>query len=342
MSTGRRIVLASRPRGQVAPSDFRLEPFEVPQPGDGEILLRTLYLSLDPYMRRRMDDVKSYAPSIALGDVIVGESISEVVSSNRSGFSPGDIVLAHTGWQTHAISDGKGVRKRDPDLAPITTALGVLGMPGFTAYSGMRVIGQAKAGETVVVAAATGPVGSLVGQLAKRAGARAVAIAGGSEKCEYALEEFGFDAAIDHRGPNFEKQLADACPKGIDVYFENVGGRVWRAVIPLLNRFARVPVCGLISYYNESPAAERTDNLPGLMRDVLTKSLTIRGFINYDFGALYPEFLKELAPAVRSGEIRYKEDVVEGLENAPQAFIGLLDGKNFGKLLVKIAAGPAA
>jgi NADPH-dependent curcumin reductase len=335
---GTRIVLAARPKGTLAASDFRRETIAVPQPGPGQILLRALYLSLDPYMRRRMDDVKSYAPSIAIGEVMVGESISEVVESNHADFKPGDIVLAHTGWQTHAVSNGKGVRKRDPALAPITTALGVLGMPGFTAYSGMRVIGQPKRGETVVVAAATGPVGSLVGQLAKRAGARAVAIAGGQEKCDYALKAFGFDAAVDHRTPDLIERLAAACPKGIDVYFENVGGRVARAVLPLLNRFARAPVCGLISYYNEPAGAESKDNLPALMRDVLTKSLTIRGFINYDFNDLYPDFLSELAPAVRSGEIRYKEDIVDGLENAPAAFMGLLEGKNFGKVLMKIAS----
>ena len=332
-----RIVLASRPQGAVALSNFRLETVDVPPLREGELLLRTLYLSLDPYMRRRMDDAKSYAPSVAIGEVMVGESVAEVVESKHPKFSAGDTVLAYTGWQTHALSDGTGVRKRDPALAPITTALGVLGMPGFTAYAGMRVIGQPKAGETVVVAAATGPVGSLVGQLAKRAGARAVAIAGGAEKCAFALKELQFDAAIDHRDPRMAERLAEACPKGIDVYFENVGGRVWQAVLPLMNKFGRVPVCGLIAQYDRTPADEVQYDVAAMMRDVLTKSLTIRGYINNEFSSLYPEFLAEIAPAVRNREIRYREDIVEGLENAPEAFIGLLKGRNFGKLLIKVA-----
>jgi NADPH-dependent curcumin reductase len=237
----RRIVLAARPKGRPAPSNFRLESVDVPTLGPGQILLRTLYLSLDPYMRGRMDDRKSYAKPVALGDVMGGESVAEVVSSDRPGYAPGDIVLAPTGWQTHSVSDGEGLRKLDPALAPVTTGLGVLGMPGFTAYSGMRVIGRPKAGETVAVAAATGPVGSLVGQLAKRAGARAVGIAGGPEKCAFARKTFGFDAVIDHRQADFANQLAAACPDGVDVYFENVGGAVWQAVLPLLNKFARGP-----------------------------------------------------------------------------------------------------
>ena len=331
-----RIVLAARPKGKAAASDFRLETIEIPAAGAGQLLLRTLYLSLDPYMRGRMNDRKSYATPVAVGEVMGGESVAEVIASDRPEYAPGDIVLAHTGWQTHSVSNGKGLRKLNPALAPVTTGLGVLGMPGFTAYGGMRVIGQPKRGETVVVAAATGPVGSLVGQLAKRAGARAVAIAGGPEKCAFARNEFGFDAAIDHRQADFAEQLADACPNGIDVYFENVGGPIWQAVLPLLNKFARVPVSGLIAQYDGVPSLETSDQLPATMREILSKSLTLRGFINYDLAELYPDFLEEVGAGVRSGAIRYREDIVEGLANAPEAFLGMLEGRNFGKLLVKV------
>jgi NADPH-dependent curcumin reductase len=331
-----RIVLAGRPKEKVAASDFRLETMEIPAAGAGQLLLRTLYLSLDPYMRGRMNDRKSYAKPVAVGDVMEGESVAEVIVSHRPEYAPGDIVLARTGWQTHSVSDGKGLRKLDPAFAPVTTGLGVLGMPGLTAYGGMRVIGQPKRDETVVVAAATGPVGSLVGQLAKRADARAVAIAGGPEKCAFARSEFGFDAAIDHRQVDFAAQLADACPNGIDVYFENVGGHVWQAVLPLLNKFARVPVCGLIAQYNEAPPPGASDPLARTMREILSKSLTLRGFINNEFAGLYPDFLEEVGAGVRSGAIRYREDIVEGLANAPEAFMGMLEGRNFGKLLVKV------
>jgi NADPH-dependent curcumin reductase CurA len=331
-----RIVLAARPKEKATASDFRLEAIEIPAAGAGELLLRTLYLSLDPYMRGRMIDRKSYAKPVAVGDVMEGESVAEVITSNRPEYAPGDIVLARTGWQTHSVSDGKSLRKLDPALAPVTTGLGVLGMPGFTAYGGMRVIGKPKRDETVVVAAATGPVGSLVGQLAGRAGARAVAIAGGPEKCAFARSEFGFDAAIDHRQADFAAQLSDACPNGIDVYFENVGGHVWQAVVPLLNKFARVPVCGLIAQYNEAPAPGTSDLLARTMREILSKSLTLRGFIHNEFADLHPDFLEEVGAGVRSGAIRYREDIVEGLANAPAAFMGMLEGRNFGKLLVKI------
>src|ERR1700691_859970 len=240
----KQIALAARPKGQPTAADFRLEETPVPALPAGGLLLRVLYLSLDPYMRGRMDDAKSYAKSLDVGDVMTGETVSEVLESDREGYSPGDIVLAHTGWRTHAAWSGPALRKLDPKAAPITTGLGVLGMPGFTAYAGLNLIGKPKPGETVVVAAASGPVGSLVGQLAKIAGARAVGIAGGTDKCRYLTEELGFDAAIDHRAPDMAEQLAVACPEGIDVYFENVGGKIWQAVLPLLNRFARVPVCG--------------------------------------------------------------------------------------------------
>jgi NADPH-dependent curcumin reductase CurA len=262
-----------------------------------------------------------------------------VIVSKHSAYSEGDIVLARTGWRTHALSDRADLRKLDPAVAPVTTGLGVLGMPGFTAYSGLRVIGKPKPGETVVVAAASGPVGSLVGQLAKIAGARAVGIAGGPEKCAYVKDELRFDAAIDHRDSDFAAKLAAACPNGIDVYFENVGGAIWQAVLPLLNKFARVPVCGLIAQYNAVPKGDGTDRLPATMREILTKSLTLRGFINYEFAAEhYAAFLREVGAGIAGGRIRYREDFVDGLENAPEAFIGMLEGRNFGKLIVRVDA----
>jgi NADPH-dependent curcumin reductase len=333
----RRIVLAARPNGMPKPDNFRMEEIELPPPQAGKVLLRVRYLSLDPYMRGRMDDRKSYAKPVAVGDVMEGETVAEVTASRHPDYAVGDFVLARTGWCTQALSDGTGLRKIDPALAPMTARLGVLGMPGFTAYAGMRFIGQPKAGETVVVAAASGPVGSLVGQLAGLAGARAVGIAGGPEKCAYVKEELGFDAALDHRSADLGEKLAAACPQGIDVYFENAGGAIWQAVLPLLNKYARVPVCGLIAQYNAVPDAAGPDRLPATMREILTRSLTLRGFINSEFIAHYPEFLREIGPAVAAGRIRYREDIVDGLENAPAAFIGMLSGRNFGKLLVRIA-----
>src|SRR3989442_4703011 len=238
----RQIVLTARPQGKPQLTDFRLEETAIPTPSAGQVLLRVQYLSLDPYMRGRMDDRKSYAKPVPFGAVMDGESVATVIASQHPGYSEGDIVLAQTRWRTHALSDRADMRKLDPAVAPVTTGLGVLGMPGFTAYGGLRVIGKPKPGETVVVAAASGPVGALVGQLAKIAGARAVGIAGGTEKCAYVKDELRFDAAIDHRDSDFAAKLAAACPDGIDVYFENVGGTIWQAVLPLLNDFARVPV----------------------------------------------------------------------------------------------------
>jgi len=330
-----RIVLASRPKGEPSPENFRMERFDVPKPGDGQLLLKTLYLSLDPYMRGRMNAGESYAPPVEVGAVMDGEVVAEVVASGRPEYRPGDLVLARLGWSTHGVSDGEGLRKVDPALAPITTALGVLGMPGFTAYSGLRMIGQPKEGETLVVAAASGPVGSMVGQLAKQSGLRAVGIAGGPEKCAYVRDELRFDAAVDHRDPEFPRRLAEACPDGIDIDFELVGGEVWQAVLPLLNKFARVPVCGLVSQYSGGGAGD-VDRLPATLGRILVKSLTLRGFIVFEFDELFPEFLEDVAPLVRSGEIRYREDVVDGLENAPGAFMGMLGGGNFGKLLVRV------
>ena len=334
----RQIVLASRPKGLPTAENFRLETVPMPALPPGGLLLKVLYLSLDPYMRGRMDDAKSYAKPVGIGEVMTGESVCEVIGSDRPGYATGDIVLAHTGWRTHAAWSGPPLRKLDPKQAPITTGLGVLGMPGFTAYSGLYVIGKPKAGETVAVAAASGPVGALVGQLAKMAGARAVGIAGGADKCRYLLEELRFDAAIDHKAADFPEQLAAACPKGIDVYFENVGGAVWQAVLPLLNTYARVPVCGLIAQYSAAGPPPGPNLLPATMRAVLTRSLTLRGFINTEFVAdHYADFLKTVSAGLADGRIRYREDITDGLENAPAAFMGLLQGKNFGKALVRVS-----
>ncbi len=334
----RQIVLASRPNGPPTAENFRLEEVPMPSLPPGGLLLRVLYLSLDPYMRGRMDDRKSYARSVGIGEVMTGESVCEVVASDRQGYAPGDIVLAHAGWRTHAAWEGPAPRKLDPKLAPITTGLGVLGMPGFTAYSGLYVLGKPKAGETVVVSAASGPVGSLVGQLAKAVGARAVGIAGGADKCRYVVDELWFDACVDHCAPDLPAKLAAECSKGIDVYFENVGGAVWQAVLPLLNTYARVPVCGLISQYSAAGQAPGPNLLPATMREILTKSITLRGFINTEFVAgHYADFLKTVSAGIADGRIRYREDITDGFENAPAAFMGLLQGKNFGKALVRVA-----
>src|ERR1700685_2265037 len=339
-TTARQIVLAARPQGKPRRTDSRLEETQIPTPGAGQVLLQVQSLSLDPYMRGRMDDRKSYAAPTPLGAVMPGESVAKVVASHHPGYSEGDIVLAPTGWRTHALSDRADLRKLDPRVAPVTTGLGVLGMPGFTAYGGLRVIGKPQPGETVVVAAASGPVGSLVGQLTRLSGARAVGIAGGPEKCAYVKDELRFDAAVDHKGADFAAKLGEACPKGIDVYYENVGGAVWQAVLPLLNNFARVPVSGLIAQYNAAGSGEGPDRLPATMRAVLSKSLTVRGFLNYEFAAEhYAAFLREVGAGIADGRIRYREDFVDGLEKAPEAFIGMLEGRNFGKLIVRVEGG---
>ena len=335
MAQNNRIVLASRPVGEPKASDFRIESSPIPTPGDGQVLLRTIWLSLDPYMRGRMSDAPSYAAPVPIGGVMEGGTVSEVIASNNPAYVKGDIVLSRAGWQTHALSDGKGLAKIDPKLAPISTAVGVLGMPGMTAYVGLLDIGKPQPGETVVVAAASGAVGSAVGQIAKVKGARAVGIAGGKDKCGYVKKEFGFDECLDHRDPDLAARLKDACPKGIDVYFENVGGAVFEAVFPHLNAFARVPVCGLIAHYNDTQAAA-PKWAPSLMRAVLTKRLTIRGFIVSDFAARQGDFLRDMASWVREGRVKYKEFVTEGIENAPAAFMGLLKGANFGKQLVRV------
>ncbi|BDU07115.1 NADP-dependent oxidoreductase [Nocardia cyriacigeorgica] len=333
-----RIVLASRPVGAPQPENFRTETVELPVPGDGQALLQTLYLSLDPYMRGRMSDAPSYAPPVAIGATMVGATVSRVLESRDSAVRPGDIVLGYGGWQTHSLESAAYLRKLDPAKVPVTTALGVLGMPGFTAYAGLRNIGKPKAGETLVVAAATGPVGSAVGQIAKLEGTRTVGIAGGPEKVRLLTEKFGFDAAIDHRADDFAEQLAAATPDGIDVYFENVGGAVLAAVLPRLNSFARIPVCGLAAAYNATELPPGPDRLGLLMGLILRKSLTVRGFIQTEFAPTQmDDFLDQATRWVADGRLAYLEDVVDGLDQAVAAFQGLLVGKNVGKLLVRVA-----
>lgn len=329
--------LAARPDGRPSADDFAFTRQAPPAPGDGQVLLRTRYLSLDPYMRGRMSDAPSYAPPVEVGGVMVGGTIAEVVESRSPGLSPGDLVLAYSGWQKYAVARGSLLRKLDPGGGvPLTTALGVLGMPGLTAYAGLTQIGQPKAGETVVVAAASGPVGASVGQIATILGARAVGIAGGQKKVDY-VRSLGFDAAVDHRSPTFREDLAAATPDGIDVYFENVGGHVWDAVFPRLNQFGRVPLCGLVASYNATSLPQGPDRTSLLLAAILKKSLTVRGFIVSDYMAsLEAEFLDRATPWVLDGRLRCREDVVDGLENAPAAFIGMLDGQNFGKLLVRV------
>jgi len=336
----RQLVLAQRPKGTPSKDTLNLIETEVPTPGPGQMLLQTQYLSLDPYMRGRMSDAPSYAAPVEIGGVMVGGTVARVVTSQVEGFEEGDWVLSFNGWQDYALSDGTGVTNLGKSPTHPSWALGILGMPGFTAWAGLTQIGAPKAGETIVVAAATGPVGSMVGQIAKARGLRTVAIAGGAEKCALATEKFGFDAAIDHRAyddaSSLRKALAAACPDGIDIYFENVGGKVFEAVLPLMNRFGRIPVCGMIANYNDTSPPEGPDRFPMFWSALLVKHLTATGFIISNHFDQFPAFAKEVVPMLASGEIAYLEDIAEGLENAPRAFKGLLEGKNMGKQIVKV------
>jgi len=334
----RRIVLASRPVGAPRSDNFCLDEAPVPQPADGQLLLRTLYLSLDPYMRGRMSDAPSYAAPVGIGEAMPGGTVAHVEASQHPDYRAGDLVLAYSGWQDYALSDGRGLVKLDPAMPRPSLALGVLGMPGFTAYMGLLDIGRPQAGETVVVAAASGAVGAVVGQIAKLKGCRVVGIAGGSEKCRYVIDELGFDACIDHHGENLPQALAEACPQGIDIYFENVGGAVFDAVLPLLKVRARIPLCGLIAHYNDQALPAGPNRLGLLTRTLLVKRIKMQGFIIFDdYGDRYGEFFTAMSTWIKSGQIKFREDLVDGLENAPQAFIGLLEGRNFGKLLVQVA-----
>jgi NADPH-dependent curcumin reductase len=331
-SVNRQVLLKSRPEGAPSLDNFELTQVPLPEPGEGEVLMRILYLSLDPYMRGRMSALQSYAAPAALGRAMVGGTVGEIVKSRNPSYAVGDVVVGYGGWQEYALSNGAGLRKLNAEAAPVSTALGVLGMPGMTAYVGLLQIGQPKPGETVVVAAASGAVGSVVGQIAKIKECRAVGIAGGPDKCRFVVDELGFDACVDHRASDFAKQLERACSKGIDVYFENVGGAVQQMVWPLLNDFTRVPVCGLIAQYNATRPIAGLDLL-----SVLRKRLLLRGFIVSDFALKQPDFLRDVGEWVSASRIKYREDIVDGLENAPAAFLGLLQGKNFGKMLVRVA-----
>jgi NADPH-dependent curcumin reductase len=333
----RRILLASRPVGKPSVDNFRMESIAIPEVGDGEMLLRTRYLSLDPYMRGRMNAGESYADRVELGDVMVGGTVSEVVKSNHPKYAEGDLVSAFSGWQEYDTSDGRGLMKVDPRITRPSYALGVLGMPGLTAYVGLLDLGEPKPGETVVLAASTGAVGSVVGQIAKLKGCRVVGIAGAKEKCDYAVKELGYDACVSHYDDDMAAQLKEACPKGIDVYFENVGGSSWEAVMPLLNRFARVPVCGLIAHYNQTELPPGPDRMSVLQGMILSRSIKMHGFIVSDYMHRVPAFIGDMSKWVAEGKVKYREHMVEGLENAPEAFLGLFKGANFGKLVVKVS-----
>jgi NADPH-dependent curcumin reductase CurA len=327
--TNPRWLLASRPLGPVSEANFRLEQAPIPKPGDGEVLVRNLWLSLDPYMRGRMSDAKSYAKGVDIGEVMVGQTIGEVVESRHPSLRMGDMVLTQLGWQLYGTT--REATKVDKSRAPLSYYLGLIGMPGMTAYFGLKEIGQPKTGETVVVSAASGAVGSVVGQLAKLWGCRAVGIAGGREKCDYVKNELGFDACLDYKAGALREPMKEACPKGIDVYFDNVGGEIFDLALTRMNLFGRIVVCGTISDYN-STEPYRVKN----MRAVLVNRLRLQGMIVYDWKDRYGEALKALGGYFAEGKLKYRESIVQGLENAPRGLIDLLNGKNFGKQLVKL------
>jgi NADPH-dependent curcumin reductase len=334
-SANQQILLKTRPVGEPKDSDFAIVTNPIPEPGVGEVLNRTIYLSLDPYMRGRMSASKSYAAPVELGCVMVGATVSQVIKSNHPQFFEGDFVTGYDGWQTYGVVKGESLRKLDPQLAPISYALGVAGMPGMTAYCALLDIGQPKAGETVVVSAASGAVGAVAGQIAKIKGCRVVGIAGSEEKCDFVVKEFGFDACINRKTEEISAALKAACPSGIDVYYDNTAGPILEAVLQQINLGARIPLVGLISQYN----AESLPPGPNLM-PLLVKRALIKGFLVTDYLPRQPEFFKDVSEWLHSGKLKYKEDVVEGLENAPRAFRGLLQGENFGKLIVKVSEDP--
>ena len=337
-NTNRRVVLAQRPNGLPDENTLKVEATVLPQAGPGEMLLRTSYLSLDPYMRGRMNDTKSYAEPVKLGEVMTGQVVAQVVDTNCDGFEAGDYVLAGSGWQDYAVSDGVGIRNLGKSPENPSWFLGILGMPGYTAYAGLLKIGEPKPGETVVVAAASGPVGATVGQIAKLKGCRVVGIVGGPEKCAHVVENLGFDACIDHKADNFSDQLKAACPDGVDVYFENVGGRVLYAVLPLLNAFARMPVCGVVSWYNLTGLPDGPDFGPAIMGTILRMKVKVEGFIIFDSfpASLFKDFVRDMSEWLESGQVQYKEQVIDGLEHAPAALNDLLVGNCFGKMVVKV------
>ncbi len=332
-----RIVLAARPRGEPRTSDFEFKTARVPELAGGQVLCRTIYLSIDPYMRGRMNEGTSYAPAVALGEVMVGGTVSQVVAARAEGFEAGDYVLGMHGWQEYEACDPRTLRKLDPERAPISTALGLLGMPGLTAYVGLLDFGQPQPGETVVVSAASGAVGSVVGQIARLKGCRVVGIAGAQEKCDYTVRELGFDACVSYKQRGFREALQSACPDGVDIYFENVGGKILYTVLGLLNPFARIPLCGLIAWYNARSLPEGPDFSPKLMAALLTKRVRLRGFIVSDHLDRSPDFAEDMQSWYEAGHLKTREHIIEGLKNAPEALRGQLAGKNFGKLLIRVS-----
>lgn len=326
------VVLASRPQNWITAENFRLEVGTMPVPREGEVLVKNLWLSLDPYMRGRLSEAKSYVPPVAIDAIMVGQTVGEVLESRHPGFKPGDHVLTSLGWQLYGAANGADISKVDGTRAPLSYYLGVLGMPGLTAYFGLYEVGHPRAGNTLVVSAASGAVGSVVGQLGKASGCRVVGIAGGKAKCQFAVKELGFDACVDYKAGNLGEALAAACPQGIDVYFENVGGEVMDAVMARMNFASRMVVCGLISEYNaEEPYGMK------MMRSVLVNRIRMQGIIVFDWVSRYPEGIRALSALLAEGKIKYRESVLEGLEKAPQGLVDLLQGRNFGKQLVKLA-----
>ncbi len=335
----KRVVLAERPKGEPTVKNFRLENVVLPKLEEGELSLKVVWLSLDPYMRGRMDGGQSYADPVSVGEPMQGECIAEVIESKNTSFKVGELVSGGFGWVSHAISSGRGLRKIPRSNIPEQTSLGVLGMPGHTAWVGLNKIATASSGETIVVSAASGAVGSLVGQLAKKKGLRVIGVAGSDQKCAYVTKELGYDACINHRSVSsvgeFREMISSYCPEGIDIYFENVAGITLEAVLPHMNNFGRIAVCGMISWYSGQGIQDALA-FPKFWRTVLVKRLRVTGFIIFDHQGSFPEFQKEVAPLVERGEIKYKEDIRKGLESAPESFLQLLNGGNFGKMLVQL------
>jgi NADPH-dependent curcumin reductase CurA len=328
----KQVLLASRPQGAVTEENFRIVEVPVGKPRRGEVLVKNEWLSLDPYMRGRMNDVKSYVPPAQIGEVMVGQTVGEVIESADPRFAPGDKVLTQLGWQLYGVAAGSEVRKIDAHRVPASCYLGVLGMPGITAWFGLNEIGEPKAGETVVVSAASGAVGSVVGQLAGIKGCRVVGIAGGAAKCDYVVRELGFDACIDYKAAGLFEALRAACPAGVDIDFENAGGEILDTMLRVMNLRGRIIVCGLIAEYN-AVEAYRYRNL----RSILVNRIRMQGMIVFDWKDRYGEAVRGLAGYLAEGKLKYRESVVQGIENAPKGLIALLKGENFGKQLVKLA-----
>lgn len=334
-SENRQVVLANRPEAEPSTSDFRLDNEPVPEPSEGQVLIRTIYVSLDPYMRGRMRDVESYVEPQPLDGVMEGAAIGEVVESKHDDLRAGDYVLSETGWQEYAVADGDAINEVSPEMAPLSYYLGLLGMPGLTAYVGLLEIGEPEAGETVLVSAASGAVGSVVGQLARIKDCRVVGIVGSDEKCDYITGELGYDAAINRRTRDIHQALGETCPDGVDVYYDNVGGEILKTTLTHLNNFARIPLCGLISEYNE-PEPPAGPNLT----PILTKRVKVQGFIVRDHFDKLGDFIEDVGGWLAEDKLHYKEDIVDGLENAPEAFLSLFSGEKFGKLIVQVSEDP--